>query len=245
MVIDRIKDAAFSQFWYLYPEYRDGERTISVGQATATFPVESSERAWGVSPAHGPGPGGEAVVLREFIDAIQPGDIVWDVGAYWGLFTCFAADCVGDGAVVAFEPDSGRVAELRASIARNDETAVDIREIALSDVDGSVPLLDNQAAGPSADTAESTVRTRRADSLFSEGAAIPDVLKIDVEGVEANVLEGFGAHLAEVRCVIVELHPDKLRDFGQDRERVETLLSDAGFDVAEVGGTGNTTLHAR
>jgi hypothetical protein len=54
---------------------------------------------------------------RSLLDAIHPGDLVWDIGANVGVYTFLFADRVGpSGAVVAFEPSPRPYATLQAAV---------------------------------------------------------------------------------------------------------------------------------
>lgn len=51
--------------------------------------------------------------IEDFVAELRPTDVVWDVGANIGLYTCIAADFVSSGQVIAFEPHSGNVRSLK------------------------------------------------------------------------------------------------------------------------------------
>jgi len=63
----------------------------------------------------------------------------------------------------------------------------------------------------------------------------PTVLKIDVEGLEHEVLQGFGDMLSEplLRAVGVEVHFQLLKDRGEadGPARIERILQHSGFTV--------------
>ena len=84
-------------------------------------------------------------------------------------------------------------------------------------------------------TVEVDIRTGA--SLIAAGdAQTPNAIKIDVEGFELEVLQGFGAHLAKVdlRAIGVEIHFSILnaRGMPQAPEQIERLLATNGFDVS-------------
>lgn len=153
---------------------------------------------------------------------------VWDVGAYIGYHTLAFAALVGPtGHVVAFEPNPHNVTYLHKHLEKNQELAgrITVQPLALSNTDGEhdfrcgtttrlsfIGHLDQPASDriPQAryDQLQTiSVKTARIDSLIAQDMAPPDVIKIDVEGAEARVLEGARALLAAHSPVLViEIH---------------------------------------
>ncbi|MDL0134834.1 FkbM family methyltransferase [Halobacterium salinarum] len=180
--------------------------------------------------------GGERAVLRRFLDDLNPEDVVYDVGANVGTYTCFAQQIVKDGRVHAFEPHPGNASRLADNVRETGDTGVTrIHRVAVSDDSGTVSL----AVGGSV-TGKGThnvlgngessipVDAERLDTYVDETASRrPDVLKIDVEGAEDRVLEGAEEALGHARLVYVEVHPQH----GVSIDGVESRLEDAGFVI--------------
>lgn len=169
---------------------------------------------------------------------IRPGDTVWDIGANVGLYTAQFADWVGDtGSVVAFEPAPASVDQLVSAVA--DLTNVSIQGLALSNVDGTASF-DVSRGGTSvqnqlSQSGGATVRTARADTLVGNGEiSPPDVVKIDVEGFEPEVIDGFDQILSmHPRALYIEVHFGALAARGRrsyPRHLVRNLES-RGFDL--------------
>lgn len=142
---------------------------------------------------------------RRFAATLQPGQVVYDVGANAGFYTLLAARRVGgQGNVVAFEPLPRNLHYLCRHLALNRERAVRVVDAAVADRDGTA-MLD---PGPhpsmaSLDVGGSVqVRTVRLDTLVAEGLPPPDVIKIDVEGAECQVLRGAQEVLVTHRPVV-------------------------------------------
>ena len=75
------------------------------------------------------------------MEVLKPGDVFVDVGANCGIFTTFAAKCVGpEGHVIAIEPIPEMIERLRFNIAANGFTNVSIFETAVGDQVGTVAL---------------------------------------------------------------------------------------------------------
>lgn len=147
---------------------------------------------------------------------MRPGDCVWDVGANIGHYTRLFAGRVGaEGTVFAFEPSPVNYSRLsracaalsntklfQMGIGRQDDTLM-LRQGA-DDLGATSRVFSDMVAGEGID-----VEMRSGASLLASGAvAPPNVLKIDVEGFELEVLEGFGDHLRNetLRTVGVEVH---------------------------------------
>lgn len=139
----------------------------------------------------------EPHVLEALVTEVSPGQTVWDIGAHIGFVAFLAAKLVGtEGAVVAFEP----VPENRVRLARGCElnrlANVHVRSEAVGRADGMAVL----AAGPSSlEWSLEVTRHDRSRGIEVEVATIdslvaqlevPDLIKIDVEGVELDTLCG-------------------------------------------------------
>jgi FkbM family methyltransferase len=137
----------------------------------------------------------EQAEIDAWLQVIQPGDHVVDVGANIGVFTVLSAQRVGTaGVVTAFEPEPGNIARLRSNISANGLENVEVREACVGDTDGSVTLYvqDGQSGSHSVVRPDGatplTVDVVRLDSAISTRPV--SALKIDVEGFEAAVLRG-------------------------------------------------------
>jgi FkbM family methyltransferase len=165
--------------------------------------------------AHEPG------VVAYLCHRLKPGSVFVDVGAHVGYFSCIAGKA--GATVLALEMQR----PLGGLIVRNAELngldRIHALEMAAGDHDGliRVPRFD---AGLGTRVLEGTKEDRRSspsirhrnmdlvpmmrlDSLFSDGAERPDVVKIDAEGFELCVLDGAERLIADHRSAfIVEVH---------------------------------------
>src|SRR5208337_2525011 len=70
----------------------------------------------------------DPILLRNVIELVRPGDVVWDIGANIGLFAFAAAARAGqNGQVIAFEPDTWLVQILRRSASAQPEASSPVR----------------------------------------------------------------------------------------------------------------------
>jgi hypothetical protein len=74
-----------------------------------------------------------------------------------------------------------------------------------------------------------TVPAQRADRCIEEIGHVPQFVKLDVEGHEYDVLEGFGQYLGSVGVVMIEMN-GLSDDRGPGRQAVHTTLRRAGLD---------------
>jgi FkbM family methyltransferase len=133
------------------------------------------------------------------LHALAPGDVFYDVGANVGSYTMLAA--AAGAKVEAFEPSPTTAVWLSRNVAANSlQEMVRVHECALGPAPGEVlftrgtdttnHVLVAGEAGPLVDK----VRMETLDENFDRGK--PALVKIDVEGFEASVLEGATEALA-------------------------------------------------
>lgn len=188
----------------------------------------------------------ESVILEKFLSDIEPGDVIWDVGASLGIYSCFAGLSLRDGQVVSFEPHSGDASILRSNISHNGlENRTEVVEVALGET-SERKYLQAEPLRTGRQLVENTerngltmkVEVEPADTLVNtRSIPRPTVMKIDVEGAEATVLRGMRRILTESppRVLYCEVHTDKLRDFGDDVDAIHELLHQYGYETHGVG----------
>jgi len=167
----------------------------------------------------------ERDVLAAFVTAVDPGDRVVDVGANVGVFTALALQS-GAAAVDAVEAHGPTAGRLRANC-----PAARVHTCALGATVGTTTLgVTNDAAGTQ--RARVGTGTRPVRQLVGDYLATPDVLKVDVEGAEKGVLDGYRQTLADAapHTVFVETH-------GSQADVVHTLVA-AGYDITASWSVG-------
>jgi FkbM family methyltransferase len=150
---------------------------------------------------------------------LSPDMTVYDIGANVGFLTVIAARLVGEtGRVYAFEPVSSLAnrAEYNANLNQFQQVIVQRKALGNRDGEATFQLAPDVMTGAllSRPTVESysetmlTVEIRKLDTLVEiDKLTPPDLIKIDVEGAEADVLDG-GTHvLRKTRpLLIIEVH---------------------------------------
>lgn len=180
----------------------------------------------------------------EALDAhLSKEGVLWDIGANMGLHAVTAKLKRPLATVVAFEPVQLLRARIESNAALN-KVEISIWHEALSDVSGrrNLYIPEGNPSGlaslktPHADKWSAVpIECRRADELIRSGTCpAPTVVKLDVEGAEQEVLEGFGSCLLEpsLRAVVFEGAPG-LENRGKT-DAVANILREAGFTLHQL-----------
>jgi FkbM family methyltransferase len=139
-------------------------------------------------------------------------DAFLDVGANLGFYSLITASCGHDIRIYAFEPHPYTFSLLMKNVSANhNEKQISCYQYALGDHDGSVHFSDipgdpeNQVLDFAFhDGSFIEVDLYRGDHFCQEMGILPQVIKIDVEGYENQVLDGFSSILKEVQILFVE-----------------------------------------
>jgi len=166
----------------------------------------------------------EFETMTAFQRLLKSGDVVIDVGAHIGYTAVFFARLVGPaGHIYAFEPGPNNLPYTRRNCSNCQFKNISLIEMAASDSDGCAPLYIETLTGqnnsllcdyPSVsavarthgsrpETAPATVRTIQLDSYLEQYDLRPALIKIDVEGAEAEVLNGALKTLARIRPILM------------------------------------------
>ena len=181
---------------------------------------------------------------------IEPGMTIADIGANVGFYAVLMGQWVGAGGrILAFEPDPFTFELLQRRTAAATPANIEVRQFALGDQRGTATLYcsaynraDNRVGQrhdePNVEAIEIQVRTLD-EYLAERGLPAVDAMKIDVQGLEANVLRGATQTIAGgVRWIWLEFSPDHLRGAGTDPEGFLESLGALGMKVFEVTDHG-------
>jgi len=181
------------------------------------------------------------ILLRQLL---APGDVFVDVGANWGYFSLLAADAVGDkGRVIAIEADPRMYRTLFCNVALNKFPALTPVHVAAAAEPGTLTMLgfseenDNWGISRIVDGATNGGKTfevpaKPIDAILDEqGVQSVDLLKMDIEGAEGFALAGMkkGFASGRYRRIVLELHPEELKEHGQTAAEIIRTLRDAGY----------------
>lgn len=161
-----------------------------------------------------------------YVDLENPTPEIIDCGAHIGLTSLYLLSLYPRAKITAIEPNPANLALLRENIVQNGfESQVNIIPKALASFEGSVPLFVNpnwgvfsslKKGGWTGDSAPNTVPTQtiKFSSLLNKPI---DFVKMDIEGVELEVLREAGSKLSLISHLTLEFHETK-------KQKLDTLL---------------------
>lgn len=178
---------------------------------------------------------------------LSGGELAFDIGAHLGYFTLMMAMRVGKkGRVISFEPDPSVMEGLRRNVVRNGaktEAELVLVPAAVDGTSGRAHFVEGRETSRGklvADGGDHEVEVMVLDDIVRQFGR-PRLVKIDVEGREAGVLEGGSETLAAGATVfVVETHSPALE------QRCRALFESAGYacDVVEEPGRAESYLVA-
>lgn len=190
----------------------------------------------------------EPDLARLLRSRLRPGDVFLDVGSNFGYFSLLASRLVGPaGAVWAFDASPTIYNRLVNALADNGAANVVARNLALSDRMRRLPVFLAGSANPGSTTTvtDQGELALRGAVLETEIEALPlcqaapmeilartALIKIDVEGAEADVLAGLLPALDGMRedlAIVLELNPAMLERAGHAPEAVLAPFLERGF----------------
>ncbi|MGH9480159.1 MAG: FkbM family methyltransferase [Terriglobales bacterium] len=182
--------------------------------------------------------------------------VAYDIGAHTGAYALFFSRRVGAGGrVIAFEPQPDNFATLTRNLEANAIRNVLPLRLALGNQRGrrTIFMLPGMPTTASlADDARTPLRRQagetqveRLDELVAAAALpCPDFIKIDVEGMELDVLCGAEQTLARSRPqILVEIHGCGRRQKAERMRAVATLLLGLGYQLCHVESGRAITGH--
>jgi FkbM family methyltransferase len=182
-----------------------------------------------------------------WLDELQPGDVFYDIGANIGIYTIYAAEKVGPtGHVYAVEPHLANAVSLLKNIAVNGyQDRVTVVTAPMSNWQGAVEFYyrdltagasgsqvwrargeDGQAFSPVA----KELKVATTLNSLRTVARHPTAIKIDVDGHEAQILNG--ATRIKPQSWQVEVHP-------QDADRIADWFAEESYTKASTHYTSN------
>jgi FkbM family methyltransferase len=173
---------------------------------------------------------------------LKPGMTVLDVGANWGYFTLTCAHLIGPtGRVIALEPHPSLSAMLAANVRSNGLTQVETIAVAAGAAAGTRGFVGFTQDGGNSGVSRAASALERPDFesrtaaiddlLDARGWARVDLVKMDIEGGEAEAIKGMAAGLAQhrYRVMVLECHPGLIAQSGSTLERCLAPLVQAGY----------------
>ena len=228
--------------WLLYPIFDSRVHIIRRGMA------KGLKRRGGLNDLF-PGP---MSMEDKFLSSLDlSGRIVYDIGAYRGITTIFFARGVGpDGRVISFEPNPHSNRRLREAVSLNGFSNVQVMDMAVGKEQSRTTMAFKRTemarASVELDRKEVLLRSKGAEAIEVEVDALdsiikqhslprPDFVKIDVEGLDEQVLEGMTSTMEDHKPnLFLELHGHGATDRLERLRRIMTLLGSFGYCARNV-----------
>lgn len=181
----------------------------------------------------------EPEVGKAIQNLLKPGDIFVDIGANIGYFTLLAAQQVGPhGRVFAFEPALGTLAQLAKHIKLNGFENTLVGSLGISD-HHALATLNIAHAHNNGQTSLQPITVARGqqptliaplDALLPSSTPVT-LIKLDIEGGEADALRGMQHLLAAQRpAIICEL----IDPMNAQCQTVQALLAEYGYQLYDL-----------
>jgi len=185
----------------------------------------------------------EPQATRYLQSILQPEWTVVDIGANIGYYALQEARVVRS--VIALEPTPESYSILQRNVGLNDRWNIRTHRLAVGDREGEIGFALSRACNWNsiAETnGDIKVEMKTLDSLL-EGSRV-DFVRMDVEGYEMRVLEGMKLTLQDSKPrMFIEVHRDKLKDYGSTQRQVMEYLADLGYSIEKsfIPGRENVT----
>jgi FkbM family methyltransferase len=183
--------------------------------------------------------------IGAFMDAsasLSPDALLYDVGAHRGLFSLVHCALGPRRRAVLFEPSMSLTRDASALLAVNGfENRAELRACGVGDRRGTRRMTEDALgfAQPADNerTGAVTIEFTTLDDEWRRTGEAPAVVKIDVEGAEAEVIRGAKALLRDVRPLLfLELHLDVLERRGESVDALLGQLAACGYRFREPDG---------
>jgi FkbM family methyltransferase len=178
------------------------------------------------------------------------GKTVYDVGTYIGLYTLFFARAVGEGGrVIGFEPHPENFNAVRTNVSLNEFRNVELFSIGVGGTKGTAVMVAGSDSGLSSiaesgkrlleergHTSRFTVEVDTLDNIIAQRhLPAPGLVKIDVEGLEFEVVSGMAKTMADSRPpLFIEIHCGGIVDKAPHVARLLRSLGERGYGIYHV-----------
>ena len=165
---------------------------------------------------------------------LRSGGTFMDIGGNIGSYALIASE-QNLAKIHAFEPHPETFRLLQQNIELNHRSNVTLHNVALGSSEGAVFLTDQSGSsinhivpGTFQPIGTIAVPCRRMDTLCQAFKISPQIVKLDVEGFEYDVLQGFGTELSSIQVLMIEMNGlSDERSHGQ--QEIHALLTTAGL----------------
>lgn len=244
-----VYDPAYN--WYFHQKYNNKDHLLkNIGELEVEFDTSGEISKEWFYPRYEDDQIHEPVVSRYLVDAMESGDVFFDIGANVGYFSALAAASGAETHSFEIDPRLGSI--IYTNLEQNSESynvVVGAVSDRTDDVVSFIPhqsgnLSTNQIVGASHGF---SVPTLSIDSYVNNREIVPNLMKIDVEGAETDVITGGNKTLAceDLRAVLLEIHPKLLNNTNSEIRDIYSTFIDHGFDSYRFQDHRSTYLENR
>jgi len=189
----------------------------------------------------------EPVITRYFKSTLSKGDIVIDVGANIGYFTCLSSKLVGEtGSVHAIEASPSIFGLLRQNVNLNNISNTNLYNHAVFNKSSNLKLFKSKADNIGAtslferDDVSSKFETviksdKLSDIVGMEVLKKANLIKIDIEGAEWFAIDGIKDVISEVKADwLVEIDPKEIEKRGGNLHDMMAVFYENGFSAYQI-----------
>ena len=182
----------------------------------------------------------EAASKQAFLDLIDDGDIVIDVGANTGYYTLNIASKLKEGKIISIEADPNTFKILEKNCNINKISNSEIHNVACSNHEGNIDFFKtdkHSGINSILDQPEKNnfnkikIKSNTLDNIINSRFKKIDWIKIDVEGAELFVLEGAQETLNYTKHIIIEIHEHILEKNNQTSQQIINILKKNKFKI--------------
>lgn len=214
--------------------YRHKQRhTIDCRGLTLLFDTSTLTAKRWFFPRYPDGSPHEPIVSKKLLNVLDGDSVFFDVGANVGFYSVLASRRCRSVHSFELDPRLASIVSSHFELSQTQNARVICAAISDSS-EGVVSFTPHQTGNLSTNTIDEghaqgdqdfEVSSLTLDRYCSEVGVVPDVAKVDVEGFEGHVLDGFERTLTESppRALFVEIHPEILDGFNRTPQ---TLLSE-------------------
>jgi len=221
---------------------RQSLNAYDVGYGVKMFLDITNPYTWDLIEGREP----EGDVKKTFMNNINEGDTIIDVGANIGEFSLIAAKKVGNkGKIISIDPLRQAVSWLEKNFRLNGFSNYEILEKAVGKNKGTMTLYKRSESSEIGildpdisekklvntgeilvDTIDGIISSRNIDKV--------EMLKIDVEGFEYEVLCGCKNSFKEkkIKKIFCEIHSQFLKKRGLNKDSIYDILKENGFSIS-------------
>lgn len=164
---------------------------------------------------------------------IKYGDIVFECGSHHGCTTLLLSEWVGkNGKVIGFEPNPSNfeIAKINLNINSTKNVELHNKAVGVNCEDIQIELFSSNSSVQLEKKENGNYYSVGCIDLDSLKNALPNVLKIDVEGFEKEVLLGASEILKTKPKLAIELHTEQLKNYNTTIDEIFSLLNKSNYD---------------